>query len=92
MEATCSSETSVDYQRTTRHYNPEDRSLHNHRCENLKSKIIVSIKVSRLHQEAATLVYPENVCGSQSQQATAEIGPSENPRFLHAMSLPTHHA
>jgi hypothetical protein len=37
MEATCSSETSVDSQRTTLHYIPEDRTLHNHRCENLKS-------------------------------------------------------
>jgi hypothetical protein len=31
------SETSVDFQRTTRHYIPEDGTLHNHRPENLKS-------------------------------------------------------
>jgi hypothetical protein len=37
MEAMCSSETSVDFQRTTRHDIPEDSTLHNHRCENLKS-------------------------------------------------------
>jgi hypothetical protein len=37
MEATCSSEMSVAFQRTTRRYIPEDRTLHNHRCENLKS-------------------------------------------------------
>jgi hypothetical protein len=37
MEATCSSETSVDFQRTTWSYFPEDRSLHNHRREKLKS-------------------------------------------------------
>jgi hypothetical protein len=37
MEATCSSETSVDIQRTTRRYIPEDSTLNNHRCENLKS-------------------------------------------------------
>jgi hypothetical protein len=37
MEATCSSETSVDFQRTTRRYIPEERILHNSRCENLKS-------------------------------------------------------
>jgi hypothetical protein len=36
MEATCSSETSVDFQQTTGRYNPEDRN-HNHRSENLKS-------------------------------------------------------
>jgi hypothetical protein len=32
-----SSETSIDFQRTTRHYIPEDRNLYNHLCENLKS-------------------------------------------------------
>jgi hypothetical protein len=37
MEATCSSEMSVDFYRTTRIYVPEDTTLHNHRCENLKS-------------------------------------------------------
>jgi hypothetical protein len=36
MEVTCSSDTSVDLQRTTRRYIPEDWTLHNHRCENLK--------------------------------------------------------
>jgi hypothetical protein len=37
MEAICSSETSVDTQRTARRYIQEDGTLHNHRCENLKS-------------------------------------------------------
>jgi hypothetical protein len=37
MEAICSSETSVETQRTTRHHIPEDDTLHNHGCENLKS-------------------------------------------------------
>jgi hypothetical protein len=37
MEEKCSSETSVDTQRTTRRYIPEDDTLHNHRCENLES-------------------------------------------------------
>jgi hypothetical protein len=41
MEAICSSETSVDAQRTTRCYIPEDGTLHNHRCENLKSYSVV---------------------------------------------------
>jgi hypothetical protein len=36
MEAACSSET-VDFQRTTLRYIPEDRSLHNDRCEDLNS-------------------------------------------------------
>jgi hypothetical protein len=40
MVAICSSETSVDFQRSTRRYIPEDSTLHNHRCENLKSYFI----------------------------------------------------
>jgi hypothetical protein len=32
----CSSETSVDFQQTTRFYISDDRTLHNHRRENLK--------------------------------------------------------
>jgi hypothetical protein len=55
IEATCSSETSVVFQRTffpkcrlifrqtTRRYSQEDRNLHNHRCENLKSYDIWNI-------------------------------------------------
>jgi hypothetical protein len=35
--ATCSSETSVDFQWTSRHYVPEDTTRHNHRCEHLGS-------------------------------------------------------
>jgi hypothetical protein len=45
-EATYSSETSVDFQRTIQHYIPEDSNLHNHRCENLKSYIDYSITSS----------------------------------------------
>jgi hypothetical protein len=37
MEAICSYETSVDFQRTTRRYAPEGGTLQNYRCENLKS-------------------------------------------------------
>jgi hypothetical protein len=37
MEAICSSETSVETQRTARSHIPEVDTLHNHRCENLKS-------------------------------------------------------
>jgi hypothetical protein len=36
MEETHSSETSMYFQQTTRRYIPEDRTRHNHRCENLK--------------------------------------------------------
>jgi hypothetical protein len=40
MEAICCSETSVDFQRTTRRYIAEDGTLHNHHCGNLKSYIL----------------------------------------------------
>jgi hypothetical protein len=40
MEATCSSETSVDYQRTAFCCFPEDITLPNHHSEDLKSYII----------------------------------------------------
>jgi hypothetical protein len=39
MEAICSSETSVATQQTTQRHIPEDDTLHNHLCENLKSYI-----------------------------------------------------
>jgi hypothetical protein len=37
MEAMCYSETSVVTQQTTRRHIPENGTLHNQRCENLKS-------------------------------------------------------
>jgi hypothetical protein len=37
MEAICFPEASVVFQRTTQCYTPEDRTLHNHQCEDLKS-------------------------------------------------------
>jgi hypothetical protein len=43
MEAICSSETSVDFRLTMRRYIPEDGILHNHRCENLKSYIVLFV-------------------------------------------------
>jgi hypothetical protein len=37
MEAICSSETSVGFQRTIQRKIPEERTLHNHRFEDVKS-------------------------------------------------------
>jgi hypothetical protein len=42
MRVICSSETSVDTQRTTGRNIPEDGTLHNPRCENLKSYIMLT--------------------------------------------------
>jgi hypothetical protein len=39
-EVICSSGTSAYFQRTTWRYIPEDRTLHSHHCENLKSYIL----------------------------------------------------
>jgi hypothetical protein len=59
MEATCSSETSVDFQRITRCYIRKDRTLHNHRCENLKSYglNVDEFKSGRLNEERAAAVW-----------------------------------
>jgi hypothetical protein len=43
MEAICSSETSVASQQTTRRHIPEDDTLHNHCCGNLKSYNILFV-------------------------------------------------
>jgi hypothetical protein len=51
MEATFSSETSVDSRQSTRRWIPEDSSPHNHRCENLKSYIQLKIKSNKLSQD-----------------------------------------
>jgi hypothetical protein len=39
METKCSSKTSADFKHTTSHYIPEDSTLYNYCCENLKSCI-----------------------------------------------------
>jgi hypothetical protein len=46
MEAIYSSETSVDFERNTQRYIPEDSTLHNHRCEDLKSYIVFILLLS----------------------------------------------
>jgi hypothetical protein len=43
MEATCSSETLIDFQRTARRPTPEDRTLHGYSCENLKSSSFFAV-------------------------------------------------
>jgi hypothetical protein len=45
IEVMCSSETSVDFQQTTQRYIPEDRTVHNHWCDNPISYIIMCSSV-----------------------------------------------
>jgi hypothetical protein len=61
MEAICSSETSVDSQRTTWHYIPEDGTLHNHCCENLESYIskLLPDCIAWFHKSVLFKVYGE---------------------------------
>jgi hypothetical protein len=65
MEATCSSETSVDFQQATLHYIPEDRTLHTHLCENLKSyedSSVLSVSTRCVSVEA---ILPLHVAGME---------------------------
>jgi hypothetical protein len=62
-EAACSSQTSVDFQRTRWSYIPEDSTLHNHRCENLKSYIVSH----SLHKKVLKDI--QDCHGSQANQA-----------------------
>jgi hypothetical protein len=50
MEATCSSKTSVDFQWTILHYIPEDRTLDNHSCENLKFHVSFEVLIAVVDQ------------------------------------------
>jgi hypothetical protein len=55
MMETCSSETSVDTQRTIWRYIPEDRTLHNHSCENIKSYNIPVNKTDKTYMSSHIL-------------------------------------
>jgi hypothetical protein len=46
MKKTCFSKTSFDFERTRAHHIPEDWTLHNNRCENLKSWLVGSYLLS----------------------------------------------
>jgi hypothetical protein len=56
MQSTCSSEKSVDFQRTKRRYIPEDRTLHNHRCK-VKGKVVTVLN------ELSTMPWRRMGCG-----------------------------
>jgi hypothetical protein len=48
MEAIRSSKTSGTTQRTTRRHIPEEDTLQNHRCENLKSYTVTSLSLNEV--------------------------------------------
>jgi hypothetical protein len=58
MEAVCSPETSIDFQRTTRLYIPEDSTLHIHCGDNLKSYMFLRIR----QYDALSVCRMDSVC------------------------------
>jgi hypothetical protein len=44
MDAIYSFDTSVEFQHTTKRYVPEDSTIHDHRCENLKSYLAPTVE------------------------------------------------
>jgi hypothetical protein len=67
MEAKCPSETSVDFQRTTRRYNTEDRNLHNGGCDDLKAYITSETIPSSLFSNSPTIWSHMNVSLNDSR-------------------------
>jgi hypothetical protein len=63
MEAICSFEMSVHFQRTTRRYIPEERTPHNYRCENHKSYDLLAVMIlscilaMRQHTHSLNYIY-----------------------------------
>jgi hypothetical protein len=70
MEAICSSEASIETQRTTRHHIPEDGTFHNHRCENLNSYIVIIHFISK----QKTCVWMRNVFDFWKIICHSEVG------------------
>jgi hypothetical protein len=58
MEAKYSYETSLEFQRSSRRYIAEDKTLCNHRCENLSSSTRLYDCVVGIEEVGAKLVYP----------------------------------
>jgi hypothetical protein len=65
MEVTSSSETSVDFQRTTLRYSLEERTLHNHVCENLNPRVLDKLLFAQLFGRSVSL----NCCWSSPAQS-----------------------
>jgi hypothetical protein len=72
METICPSETSVDTQQTTRSYIPEDGTLYNHRCENLKSYLFFSGRSNSNYEtvHVSQSVRPTHISPRVSQRAS----------------------
>jgi hypothetical protein len=56
MEVTCSSKRLVDFRRLVCHDIPEDRTLHNHWCENLKSYAVIFYHINTRQRSRDSVV------------------------------------
>jgi hypothetical protein len=74
MEAVSSSETSVATQQTTRRRIPEDDTLHNHRCKNLKSSIrlnknrFIFLELGRAYRRTVVAIFSARVVNSPTNE------------------------
>jgi hypothetical protein len=81
METICSSEKSVDFQRTTRLYIPEDSTFHNHRYENLKSYRVIHKSVKHF----------ENLHSSQILNMSTLADTADIYAIIHFVPHPCQH-
>jgi hypothetical protein len=88
MEAICFSETFVDTQRTTRRYVLEDGTLHNHRCENLKSytaKFMTGLSIPKL---SSIFLHSKSVCVHlKAAFCVSPCSPLVNNKVQHSLSI-----
>jgi hypothetical protein len=63
MEALCSSEMLIDFQMTTRRCIPEDRTVHNHCCEDIRSVRIDTVHYSKSKWQIRC-IHPQEICSS----------------------------
>jgi hypothetical protein len=102
METICTSETSLDFYLTPWCYTPEDRTLHSHRCENFKSKLLCSLSSTLMMEtrssfETAVQIYriilrhtPEDNnlhCNACENFNALKHGPTRQCNCLHLLHV-----
>jgi hypothetical protein len=90
MEATRTSETSVDIDLRTRQYIPEDFELHTRRCENLKSHIIrLNVMQSQIlpYMEAITTQPHHKYYPIRHKSLKSKLSPTNQPAYQHLLVM-----
>jgi hypothetical protein len=70
-------------QRTTWHHIPEDDTLHNHRCENLKCYYSIVIHCSRAVRDVLSNTYHDRWIGRGGHTAWPPRSPDLNPLYFY---------